>query len=318
MRAGAGDLCYYHRGQQYSVTALTDSSGNVTERYAYTAYGTPTITDGAGTTLTTSADDNRYTYTGREWDETLSLYHYRARMYDSLGGRFFGRDPIGFRGSRWSLYEYVNGNAVNSLDPHGLQTQAGPGTSGGPAGGGKKGWPFPKCEKNCHGFCFQVKGFGKLKNCNIKNMTAGPNCSARITVAISAFVAADGLPFVNGPCETLEDWLTNAPNVMKLPFSSCRGKNGVKCNCTNRKPFNGTPYTLSINNKVPLEQFIPSPIPQRLINESPLDLTDPNVLAEIRQCSVIVDASITLTNANGWIGQCTQRKKKVGNGGNGK
>ncbi len=34
---------YYHRNQQYSVTALTDSSGSVLERYAYTAYGVPTI-----------------------------------------------------------------------------------------------------------------------------------------------------------------------------------------------------------------------------------------------------------------------------------
>ena len=91
---------HYHRNQQYSITALTDSSGNVTERYAYTAYGTPTITDAAGSVLDASADKNRYTYTGREWDETLVLYHYRARMYDSISGRFMGRDPIGFLGGR--------------------------------------------------------------------------------------------------------------------------------------------------------------------------------------------------------------------------
>ena len=29
--------------QQYSVYALTDSSGNVSERYAYSAYGEPTV-----------------------------------------------------------------------------------------------------------------------------------------------------------------------------------------------------------------------------------------------------------------------------------
>ena len=94
MRAGVGALRYYHRGQQYSVTALTDSSGNVTERYAYTAYGTPTITDAAGAVLTASASNNRCLYTGREWDEKLSLYHYRARMYDAYSGRFLERDPI--------------------------------------------------------------------------------------------------------------------------------------------------------------------------------------------------------------------------------
>lgn len=36
--------------------------------------------------LTSSAQNNRYTYTGREWDSTMSPYHYRARMYDPALG----------------------------------------------------------------------------------------------------------------------------------------------------------------------------------------------------------------------------------------
>ena len=120
MRAGVGALRYYHRGQQYSITALTDSSGNVTERYAYTAYGTPTITDAAGATLTISTDNNRYTYTGREWDETLSLYHYRARMYDSIGGRFCSRDPIGYQAFQISRYALTYSTPTKYVDPHGL------------------------------------------------------------------------------------------------------------------------------------------------------------------------------------------------------
>lgn len=51
---------------------------------------------GAGAALTTSTDNNRYTYTGREWDKALGLYHYRARIYDSISGRFLGRDPLGY------------------------------------------------------------------------------------------------------------------------------------------------------------------------------------------------------------------------------
>ncbi|WP_419194821.1 RHS repeat-associated core domain-containing protein [Novipirellula herctigrandis] len=66
------------------------------ERYAYDAYGTPTILDAAGTALTASAENNRYTYTGREYDVALGLYHYRARMYDPVAGRFCSRDPIGY------------------------------------------------------------------------------------------------------------------------------------------------------------------------------------------------------------------------------
>jgi RHS repeat-associated protein len=119
-RTGTGASRYYHRNQQYSITALTDFNGNVTERYAYTAYGTPTITDSAGATLTNSADNNRYLYTGREWDESLSLYHYRARMYDAISGRFCSRDPIGFEGGTRNTYEYVSGQPTFGTDPLGL------------------------------------------------------------------------------------------------------------------------------------------------------------------------------------------------------
>ncbi|TWT84122.1 tRNA3(Ser)-specific nuclease WapA precursor [Planctomycetes bacterium CA13] len=112
---------YYHRSQQYSVIALTDGGGTVKERYAYDAYGIPTILDAAGTTRTTSAENNRYLYTGREWDETLGLYHYRARMYDSVAGRFCSRDPIGFIGSQWSLYEFLLSSPLTGQDAFGLK-----------------------------------------------------------------------------------------------------------------------------------------------------------------------------------------------------
>ena len=94
MRAGGSGDRYLHRNQQYSIVALTDSTGAIKERYSYDAYGTPTIADASGVVRTASAEDNRYTYTGREYDESLDLYHYRARMYDSISGRFISRDPI--------------------------------------------------------------------------------------------------------------------------------------------------------------------------------------------------------------------------------
>ncbi len=120
MRAGTGGLRYYHRGQQYSINALTNSSGSIVERYAYDAYGDVTITNASGSVRTSSSENNRYTYTGREWDEELGLYHYRARMYDAEAGRFCSRDPIGFFGSEWNLYEYTSGNPVVRFDPFGL------------------------------------------------------------------------------------------------------------------------------------------------------------------------------------------------------
>ena len=114
-----GAQLYYHRNQQYSIVAMTNSSGAVQERYAYTAYGVPTIANASGTVLTASAINNRYMYTGREWDNVIGQYYYRARMYDAGLGRFCSRDPIGYR-SDALLYSYVKNAPTKYTDPYGL------------------------------------------------------------------------------------------------------------------------------------------------------------------------------------------------------
>jgi RHS repeat-associated protein len=111
----------YYRNQQYSITAMTTSTGAVAERYAYTAYGQPTILNATGSPIGNQQSQiaNRYTYTGREWDETLGLHHFRARWMSPLAGRFLGRDPIGYVGDL-ELYAYCSGYVLSALDPSGL------------------------------------------------------------------------------------------------------------------------------------------------------------------------------------------------------
>ncbi len=111
---------YYHRNQQYSVTALTDASGSVLERYAYTAYGVPTFCNPSGVKLQTSNFAIRHTYTGREWDNEIQQYHYRARMYDPVLGRFCSRDPIGYIEGPTL---YANYFSTKDVDPTGFRTQ---------------------------------------------------------------------------------------------------------------------------------------------------------------------------------------------------
>jgi RHS repeat-associated protein len=113
----SGTDLYYHRNQQYSTYAVTNSSGSIQERYAYSPYGELTITDAAGVTHSTSSHDTRYTYTGREWDEELWLYHFRARMHDATAGRFCSKDPIGYQDGP-SLYS--NYFDMSRADPSGL------------------------------------------------------------------------------------------------------------------------------------------------------------------------------------------------------
>ncbi len=118
LRNSTGAFCC---NQQYSVTAITTSTGAIAERYAYTAYGQPTILNASGTPLSpqTSTLNSRYSYTGREWDATLGLHHFRARRMSPVAGRFLGRDPIGYEGSEWGLFELMGSSPITNQDPQG-------------------------------------------------------------------------------------------------------------------------------------------------------------------------------------------------------
>ncbi|HMO16440.1 MAG TPA: RHS repeat-associated core domain-containing protein, partial [Pirellulaceae bacterium] len=101
-----------------STTALTNNSGLVVERYAYTAYGQLKVMTHTGGVKSWTDNSNRYLYTGREWDNGTQLYHFRARQYSPHLGRFVSRDTLGYVDGMSSYAGYF---AVRGLDPFGLQ-----------------------------------------------------------------------------------------------------------------------------------------------------------------------------------------------------
>ncbi len=107
-----------HSNQQYSILAISNTSGAVVERVAYQAYGQPTFTNAAGTTLSSSAKATRYSYTGREWDPSLDLHHFRERWVSGVSGRFLGRDSLKYL-IEFNLYVWAESNPVDSVDPDG-------------------------------------------------------------------------------------------------------------------------------------------------------------------------------------------------------
>ncbi len=110
---------YYSADGLGSIVHLTTASGAIAESYTYDVFGQPTIRNGSGTIIPTSAVGNRFLFTGREWDQELGVYYYRARYYHPSVGRFNARDPLG-QSMGANLYTYVKNNPLRFVDPTGL------------------------------------------------------------------------------------------------------------------------------------------------------------------------------------------------------
>ena len=99
---------FYHADGSGSIQVLTDEAGEVTDRYAFTAFGE--LIEHRGN------DPNIYLFTGEPRDPGSGLYYLRARWMSPGEGRFISLDPLlGSHG-----YAYAHQNPVNLRDRTGL------------------------------------------------------------------------------------------------------------------------------------------------------------------------------------------------------
>ncbi|MCG3146570.1 MAG: hypothetical protein PCFJNLEI_00001 [Verrucomicrobiae bacterium] len=115
-----GSPIWHHHDGLGSVTHLTDNTGTVVESYRYDVYGDVFYFDSNGLPLASSAFDNRFGFTGREWLGELGFYDYRNRMYAQTFGRFFQTDPLSFDAGDINLYRYCANNPPRFIDSYGL------------------------------------------------------------------------------------------------------------------------------------------------------------------------------------------------------
>jgi len=112
-----GNMSVYHFDRRGSTVALTDTDGNITDRYAYDPYGR--IRNRSGST------QNRFTYCGSSGvvQDCNGLYCMRGRYYDPILMRFIQKDQMnsGKLNNPQTLnrYAYARGNPITFTDPRG-------------------------------------------------------------------------------------------------------------------------------------------------------------------------------------------------------
>src|SRR6202042_3035658 len=108
--SSGGTTTYLHHDQQGSTRLLTGSTGTVTGKCTYGAYGAPTC---EGTTTTPLGYDAQYT------SSDTGLIYSRARVYDPATAQFLAVDPL--EGETDAPYNYSDDNPINAIDPTGLE-----------------------------------------------------------------------------------------------------------------------------------------------------------------------------------------------------
>ncbi len=109
---------YYHFDQLGSTRLITDSTGSVTDKYDYDAYGAVLWHERHAGSV-----EQPYQYVGQLgyytcWQEPdFGLLQLGMRFYDPQAGRFTQRDKV--RGAPEAAYVYVVDNSTTYVDPSG-------------------------------------------------------------------------------------------------------------------------------------------------------------------------------------------------------
>jgi len=109
---GTSAVYYYGNDQLGTPEILADSTNTVVWEAIYKPFGEAEVN-------THSTVVNNFRFPGQYYDSETGLHYNYNRYYNPSTGRYLTPDPIGQAGGI-NIYNYVNGNPINSSDENGL------------------------------------------------------------------------------------------------------------------------------------------------------------------------------------------------------
>ncbi len=110
---------YALQDANFNVTAITNTSGAVQEKYTETPFGVTTFRDSSGIVIGASAKDWVFLHQGGQADIIGNL-DFRNRIQSPTLGRWLSNDPVGYSAGDVNTFRYLGNNVGTYRDPSGL------------------------------------------------------------------------------------------------------------------------------------------------------------------------------------------------------
>jgi RHS repeat-associated protein len=117
LRDLTSERLYVHQDANWNVTSISNTAGSTEERYAYTAYGTPSFLTSSFDARSVSSYTWETLFCGYRYDSNARIFNVRFRVYHPGLGVWLTRDPLDYSdGMNLSAALFV----PRGVDPLGL------------------------------------------------------------------------------------------------------------------------------------------------------------------------------------------------------